>query len=98
MFDFGQIKIPKFNTFAIGEEWDQGVRPSEFRSELTKLLNRTGKENGSNTPDFILAQFIENIIIAFDFTLQQRDKWHGVPDAMSLKNASDYYGSINRGE
>ena len=37
-----------------------------FREELGSLLNRRSKENTSNTPDFILAAFLEECLDAFD--------------------------------
>jgi len=37
-----------------------------FRKELESLLNRRSKENKSNTPDFILAAFLEKCLDAFD--------------------------------
>jgi hypothetical protein len=33
-----------------------------FRKELEQLINRNSRENGSNTPDFILAQYIEGCL------------------------------------
>lgn len=48
-----------------------------FRNSLTRLLNRCSRENGSDTPDFILADFLARCLSAFDETLQQREKWYG---------------------
>ena len=48
-----------------------------FEEELTTLLNRYSKENGSNTPDFILAQFLEDQLELFNKTMKSRDQWHG---------------------
>ncbi len=49
----------------------------DFADELTDLINRCSKENDSNTPDFILAQYIENCLAAFSQATQQRDTWYG---------------------
>jgi hypothetical protein len=38
----------------------------EFKSELTKLINRCAMENGSNTPDFLLAEYLVAHLRAFD--------------------------------
>jgi hypothetical protein len=35
-------------------------------------------ENGSNTPDFILAGYLTACIGAFDRATAERDKWYGV--------------------
>lgn len=46
-----------------------------FRSELESLINRFSKENGSNTPDFILAEFLENCLDNFDKAVSARMEW-----------------------
>lgn len=49
-----------------------------FREELEMLLNGYSKENGSNTPDYILAHYIERCLDAFDEATRGRDRWYGV--------------------
>lgn len=46
---------------------------STFGEELTSLLNRYSKENGSNTPDYVLASFLQNSLAAFDMAINQRE-------------------------
>lgn len=48
-----------------------------FEKELTALLNRYSMENASNTPDFILAQYLRAALLAFDTAVQQRETWYG---------------------
>ena len=48
-----------------------------FRNELESLINRKCKENGSNTPDFILAEYLNSCLSAFDVATQKREKWYG---------------------
>ena len=48
-----------------------------FRSELGRLINFHSVENGSNTPDFILATYIEGCLEAFDTAVTRRDEWYG---------------------
>lgn len=48
-----------------------------FREELQSLINRHSKENGSDTPDFILAMFLEDSLRAFDSAVKQHEKWYG---------------------
>lgn len=50
----------------------------DFRSELQSLINRNSKENGSNTPDFILAEFLNSCLAAFDAGVNARQKWYGI--------------------
>ena len=51
--------------------------PTLFCDELKNLLNRQSMENGSNTPDSILAQYLEGCLKVFDTAVQQRETWHG---------------------
>ena len=53
---------------------------SEFIRDLERVINAHSKENGSNTPDFILAEFLAKILSAFDELMQQRAKWYGRMD------------------
>ncbi len=41
-------------------------KPRGFRGDLASLLNQHSKEQGSNTPDFILAQYLVDCLEAFD--------------------------------
>ena len=50
---------------------------SELRNELSAVLNRFSMENGSNTPDFILADYLMACLAAFDATSRAREKWFG---------------------
>ena len=47
-----------------------------FRRDLKRLLNRNSMENASNTPDFILANYLLACLLAFDTAVQQREIWH----------------------
>ena len=49
----------------------------EFERELTGVLNRFSQENASNTPDFILAQFLLGFLAAWNQGVQQRETWYG---------------------
>lgn len=48
-----------------------------FEKELENLINRHSKENDSNTPDFILAQYISGCLATFATATQQRETWYG---------------------
>ena len=48
-----------------------------FREELTELVNKHSLENESDTPDFVLAQFIIDSLFAFDQSTKMREKWYG---------------------
>lgn len=48
-----------------------------FRSELQTLINRHSKENESNTPDFILADYLVGCLNLFDDIVKSRENWYG---------------------
>jgi hypothetical protein len=49
-----------------------------FREELAQLINHHSRENGSNTPDYVLAHFLANCLEAFDGAVRTRDGWYGI--------------------
>ena len=51
--------------------------PPTFRKKLETLINCESKENGSDTPDFILAEYLVGCLENFDKTVQAREKWYG---------------------
>lgn len=48
-----------------------------FEKELETLINKYSKENGSNTPDFILAEYLSNCLATFNNTIIKRENWYG---------------------
>jgi hypothetical protein len=50
---------------------------TQFAQRLEALLNRHSQENASDTPDFILAQFLLNCLAAWNQGVQQRETWYG---------------------
>jgi hypothetical protein len=48
-----------------------------FERELGDLINRYSKENGSNTPDFLLADYLVRCLENWNLTVQRREKWYG---------------------
>ena len=49
----------------------------EFQRELETLINRYSKENGSNTPDFILSDYLGCCLANFDRFVNWREEWYG---------------------
>lgn len=50
---------------------------SDFLSDLERLINKHSMENGSNTPDFILAKYLEACLAAFNASVNRREQWYG---------------------
>lgn len=53
-------------------------RKTGLRQELAEVLNRHNREQCSNTPDFVLAQYLMDCLSAFDYATRARDQWYGV--------------------
>jgi hypothetical protein len=49
----------------------------DFESELQRLINRYSVENRSDTPDYILVEYIGGCLEAFRSAVLARDSWHG---------------------
>jgi len=57
-------------------------RYEKFREELEHLINRNSMENGSNTPDFLLAEYLTDCLLTFDKIVGERTKWMGLDVAV----------------
>jgi hypothetical protein len=51
--------------------------PEGFKEDLTALINKYSLENGSNTPDFLLADYLLQCLAVFDVTIAHREAWYG---------------------
>lgn len=56
---------------------------SDFKKELEQLINKHSRENNSNTPDFILADYMLTALMTFESAVNRREHWYaknmGVP-------------------
>lgn len=48
-----------------------------LQGSLAELLNRHSRENRSNTPDFILANYMMACLRAFEQASNEREEWYG---------------------
>jgi len=53
----------------------------DLQNELRAVLNRHCLENGSNTPDFILADYLLDCLNAFDVAQTRRANWYDRHDS-----------------
>lgn len=60
------------------------TRGEAFRRDLASLLNRYSMENASNTPDFLLADYLIDCLRALDKTISTRAKWYGHHDSPNM--------------
>jgi hypothetical protein len=47
-----------------------------LRQEIERAINRHSAENGSNTPDFILAEYLTDCLAAFDKAVAARETFY----------------------
>jgi len=50
---------------------------ADFQDELESLINKHSQENGSDTPDFILASYMNECLLAFNSAVSARESWYG---------------------
>lgn len=55
----------------------QEAQDNDLEHALASALNRFSAENESNTPDWILAQFLLGCLAAWNRGTQQRETWYG---------------------
>lgn len=58
--------------------------PQGFDQELRALINKHSKENGSNTPDFILSRYLRDCLDVFNNAVLARSNWYGNRDGTIL--------------
>ena len=59
---------------------------TSFGKALEDLINKYSMENGSDTPDFILANYLEKSLEVFDETMKLRETWYGRGEKIVLQN------------
>lgn len=52
-------------------------RDAALAKELESLLNRHSVENGSDTPDFLLAEYLMQCLAAWNKCVRAREHWYG---------------------
>lgn len=50
--------------------------PSEFEKGLISLINKHSIEGRSETPDFVLAKYLEGCLTNFAVAVLRRDQWY----------------------
>lgn len=62
-------------TYSPIEETREDTRT--FSQDLASLINYHSLENGSDTPDFILASFLQNVLTDWNHAVSARATWRG---------------------
>lgn len=53
----------------------QDFAQSPFERELARLINKYSQEDGSDTPDFILAEYLSDCLKNWNKATAAREKW-----------------------
>ena len=65
------------NTLKLQADYEPEYTNKEgFQAKLETLINRYCLENGSDTPDFILAEYIADCLQSFDKAVARRTEWY----------------------
>ena len=54
------------------------MKKTKLEKKLEELINEESRENDSNTPDFLLSEFMMNCLDAFELASNKREVWFGV--------------------
>lgn len=57
----------------------ENPRTKSLHEELREVLNRHSVENASNTPDFILAQYLIGCLYNLGLVIETRREWYAKP-------------------
>lgn len=70
-------------------------RKNMFMIDLASVINKYSKESGSNTPDFILADYLNRCLENFNATVAVRNSWYGIDNDVPVsENLTDPNESI----
>jgi hypothetical protein len=70
-------------------ENEQVATEPSFEGELAALINRRSLENGSGTPDFLLAVYLQGCLENWNKCVVARDRWHGFESALTAQQCSE---------
>jgi len=54
------------------------MKKTDLEKRLSDLINCVSRENDSNTPDFILSEFMLRCLDAFELASNRREVWYGI--------------------
>ncbi len=61
---------------------------TRLQQDLQSLINSENREEDSNTPDFILAEYMIRCLEAFEIASNRREVWYGAELGSEKKNIS----------
>jgi len=58
-------------------DFNKMTKQSRLRKDIEQAINKHSIESGSDTPDFILAEYLTDCLRAFDKATVRREEWYG---------------------
>lgn len=58
-------------------DFNKMTKQGRLRKDIEQAINKHNIENGSDTPDFILAEYLTDCLLAFDKATVRREEWYG---------------------
>jgi hypothetical protein len=67
------------------------MNKEQLRKDIECAINKNSAENGSDTPDFILADYLMNCLDSFNLAVREREKWYSKDkcDTVDLEPPAD---------
>ena len=65
-----------------------------LKRELAGLLNEHSAENASDTPDYLLAEFMLDSLNAYERATQKRDAWYGMNPRPGCSGANPWAAAV----
>lgn len=62
------------------------IEDNDFQQELRNLINKHSRENGSDTPDFILAEYLDNCLTTFEIAIRGRNMFYSPHPEVKTKD------------
>ncbi len=57
---------------------EETLKRGRLMGEIQQLLNTYSVEKGSNTPDFLLAEYLMGCLNIYEHVVTKRDQWHNI--------------------
>lgn len=59
---------------------------SDLSIKIAAILNKVSRENESDTPDFILAEYLQDCLLAGEKLINRRENWYARSEEKSVKS------------
>jgi hypothetical protein len=58
---------------------------SKLQKDIEHVINCNLAENGSNTPDYILAEYLMGCLAAYEKAVTARDRWYALQPPQNIR-------------